>query len=89
MEKAEILCAFLALAILDKVCFQASQAPATSGRAWGSSVKPTSEKDQIMDHTYKSDVEKSVTPGGLDPRMVIEAANLIARLLSMTFETLC
>ncbi|KFQ05916.1 hypothetical protein N329_02339, partial [Haliaeetus albicilla] len=53
---------------------------------WGNKVTPTVRKDQVHDHLGNLNIHKSMGPDKMRPRIPRELTDVVAKLLSMTFE---
>ncbi|CAM5165610.1 unnamed protein product, partial [Eretmochelys imbricata] len=83
VEKANVLNAFFASVFMNKV---SSQTTALSSTAWGGGGQPSVEKEVVRDYLEKLDVQKSMGPDALHPRVLKELAAVIAEPLAVIFE---
>ena len=85
MEKADVLNAFFASAFTSKTGLQESQVPATRGKGWIKDDVPLVEEDQVKEYLSKLDTHKPMDPDGMQPQVLRELADVIARPLSIIF----
>ncbi|CAM4580634.1 unnamed protein product [Caretta caretta] len=83
VEKANVLNAFFASVLTNKV---SSQTTALGSTAWGGGDQPSVKKEVVQDYLEKLDMHKSLGPDALYLRVLKELADVIAEPLAIIFE---
>ena len=86
MEEAEVLNASFASAFTSKTSLQELQVPVTRAKGWSKEDGPLVEADQVREYLSKQDIQKSMGPDGMHPRVLRKLSDVIAWLLSKTFD---
>ena len=69
-EKAEVLNKIFASVFCGNLSSQTSQVDGPQGRDWGSKVPPTVREDEVCDHLRNLNVDKSMGPDEMHPRVL-------------------
>ena len=72
MGKAEVLNAFFALVFTSTTGLQESQVPETKGKIWSKADVPLVEEHQVGEYLSKLDLQKSIGPDGMHPKVLRE-----------------
>ena len=85
-EKAEVLSNFFASVCTGRWASQVFHFPEPVGGGWGSKVPPTVSEEQVRDHLLNVNRSRSMGPGDMNPRVLRELADGVAKPLSITVE---
>ncbi|GAB0177485.1 mitochondrial enolase superfamily member 1 [Grus japonensis] len=85
-EKVELLNAAFASVVTAKAGPQETQTPEVEEKVLQKEDLLLVKEDQVREHLGKLDTHKSMDPDGMHPQVLRELADVIARLLSITFE---
>ena len=88
-EKVKILCTFFGCVFSEKVCSQVFEDPYTTSRVFGREWDITNRRGRERQGVCSSlDIQKSMRSDGMDPKVLRELANVIARALYHLWEVM-
>jgi len=81
MEKFEVLNILFASVFTSKISLQETQVPETKGKVCSKEDVPLVEEDEVRQYLSNLDIHKSMGPDGMNPQVLREVADVIARPL--------